>query len=100
MLKISLALRKQLDGDYLEGHIGTIIDEGRPVGIAISNAKTDKFKVKYPMGTWCAGLGSNSVKCSTEHYSVLEHVLTCNETIPYFYVENPLSFPYSSASTS
>ena len=56
-------------------------------GVAVSNASTDTFKVKPPMGTWCSGLGATSVKCSTEHYSVLEHVKTCYETIPYFYAD-------------
>lgn len=94
---VGAAPKPYLDGEYLEGHVGNIYEEGAPVGLAVSNAKTDKFKVKYPQGTWCAGLGSNSVKCETEHYSVLEHVLTCNETLPYFYVENPLSFPTQQA---
>lgn len=75
------AEQKIRDGVYSEGHIGNIPGGG----IMVSNAATDKFKVKYPMGTWCAGLGGNSVKCSTEHYTVLEAVMTCNETVPYWY---------------
>ncbi len=63
------AAPKTRDGIYTEGWIGNILDSGAQVGVAVSNAKTDTFKVKYPMGTWCAGLGSNSVKCSTEHYT-------------------------------
>ena len=56
-------------------------------GIAVSNAATDTYKVKPPMGTWCRGLGGNSVKCETEHYSVMEHILTCHELIPYFFAD-------------
>ena len=53
-------------------------------GVAVSNAATDTYKVKPPLGTWCRGLGGNSVKCETEHYSVMEHILSCHEVIPYF----------------
>ena len=76
------AAPKHRDNDYLEGHVG---DMPGGVGLYVANAATDTFKVKYPMGTWCSGLGGNSVKCSTERYTVLEHIMTCNETIPYYY---------------
>lgn len=81
------------DGDYLEGFVGNIVDGTEVVGIQVSNAPTLKYKVKPPLGTWCQGLGGTSVKCETEHYTVMEHVLSCHETIPYFYAENPLSPP-------
>lgn len=78
------AATKAADFDYLEGWVGNYID---PVdfspGLLVADAPTDTFRVKPPLGTWCQGLGGTSVKCSTEHYSVLEHVLTCHETIPY-----------------
>ena len=99
-------------GDYAEGFVGNITS-GFPTeanlggqifsftnanstsiydaqitgGIAFSNAATDTYKVKPPMGTWCRGLGGNSVKCETEHYSVMEHILTCHELIPYFFAD-------------
>jgi len=76
---------KARDGDYLEGFVGNIVDNGVQMGIQISNAATEKYKVKPPLGTWCQGLGGTSVKCETEHYSVMEHVLSCYETIPYFF---------------
>ncbi len=76
------AQEKTADGDYGEGWVGDLPDGS---GIAVSNAVTDRYKVKPPMGTWCQGLGGNSVKCSTEHYTVMEHVLSCHEVIPYFY---------------
>lgn len=73
------------DGDYLEGYVGNIEDAGEVVGIQVSNAPTLKYKVKPPLGTWCQGLGGTSVKCETEHYTVMEHVLSCYETIPYWF---------------
>lgn len=75
--------KKMFDGEYKEGYAGDIIREGKKVGIRISNSSTDKYKVPAGLGTWCAGLGGTSVKCSSEHYTVMEHVLSCNETIPY-----------------
>ena len=81
------AQEKDYDGDYLEGWAGNITDGDTVIGVKISNAETDRYKVKAPLGTWCQGLGGNSVKCSTEHYTVLEHVLSCHETIPYFYAD-------------
>ncbi len=68
------------DGYYAEGWVGNIEDGDEVVGIKVSNAETDTYKVKPPLGTWCQGLGGNSIKCSTEHYTVMEHVLTCHET--------------------
>lgn len=79
------AEEKTDDGVYTEGWVGNIEEGGEVIGIKISNAETDTYKVKPPLGTWCQGLGGTSIKCSTEHYTVMEHVLTCNETIPYFY---------------
>ncbi len=81
------AQQKEQDGDYQEGFVGDITDGGEIVGIKISNSATDTYKVKPPLGTWCAGLGGNSVKCSTEHYTVLEHVLSCHEVVPYFFAD-------------
>ncbi|MEN8763507.1 MAG: thrombospondin type 3 repeat-containing protein, partial [Thiogranum sp.] len=75
------------DGDYLEGFVGNIEDAGAVVGIKVSNAATETYKVKPPLGTWCQGLGGTSVKCETEHYTVMEHVLSCYETIPYFFAD-------------
>jgi len=78
---------KTRDGDYLEGFAGNILDGDTVVGVKLSDSSTDTYKVKTPLGTWCAGLGGNSVKCSTEHYTVLEHVLSCHETIPYYFAD-------------
>ena len=78
---------KTRDGDYLEGFVGNIVEEGVITGIQVSNAPTDTYKVKPPLGTWCQGLGGTSVKCETEHYTTMEHVLSCYETIPYFFAD-------------
>lgn len=79
------AAQKTRNMDYAEGWVGNIGDPA--TGVMISNANTDTFKVKYPMGSWCAGLGANTVKCSTEHYTVLEHLMTCYETVPYMFAD-------------
>jgi hypothetical protein len=79
---------KVRDGDYGEGFVGNLTSDGEVIGIKVSNAATDTYKVKPPLGTWCQGLGGTSVKCETEHYTTMEHVLTCHETVPYFFA-NP-----------
>ena len=75
------------NNDYLEGFAGDIKDGDTVIGVKIANQETDFFKVKPPLGTWCAGLGGNSVKCSTEHYTVVEHVLSCHEVVPYQFAD-------------
>lgn len=87
------AVQKSRDNDYLEGFVGTLPAGNVPElgdvsgGVAVSNQATDTYKVKPPLGTWCRGLGGLSVKCETEHYTVMEHVLTCHEVIPYFFAD-------------
>jgi hypothetical protein len=78
---------KVRDGAYEEGFVGNIEDGGVTIGIKVSNAATETYKVKPPLGTWCQGLGATSVKCETEHYVTMEHVLSCHETIPYFFAD-------------
>lgn len=91
---------KARNNDYLEGFVGQIATGG----VKISNAATDTYRVRAPLGTWCQGLGGNSVKCSTEHFTAMEHVLSCHEAVPYFYADPltgtqaTLSFPDGSAS--
>ncbi|MFZ5760345.1 MAG: FG-GAP repeat domain-containing protein [Thermodesulfobacteriota bacterium] len=78
--------QKSQDGIYEEGWAGNILDAaGEVVGLMGASAETGNFKAGAPKGTWCAGLGGNSVKCSAEQYVVMEHALTCSERIPYFY---------------
>lgn len=82
------AERKTLDGVYEEGWIGNLFNEnGMASGVVISSPETPYFKTGGLKGSWCAGLGGNSVKCSAEIYTVMEHVLTCTEKVPYFYTE-------------
>ncbi len=93
------ASSKVRDNDYGEGWVGDIVENGVHLGLKVSNAATDFYKVKPPLGTWCAGLGGTAVKCSTEHYTVMEHVLSCHEVIPYLFADpldgsqSTLSFP-------
>jgi len=85
------AAQKWRDQLYEEGFAGNIYANGELVGLRVSNAATSTFKVNYPEGTWCQGLGANTVKCSTEHYSVMEHVLSCHEQIPYYFADDPIA---------
>jgi len=80
------AAQKYRDDNYLEGWAGNFADLVGS-GLKVSNQATDTYKVKPPYGTWCRGLGGNSVKCETEHYTVMEHVLSCHEVIPYLYAD-------------
>jgi len=86
----AVAKDKSRDGyvaDYQEGFAGNVMDGPDIIGLKVANAATDTYKVGPHLGTWCQGLTSTAVKCSTEHYSVMEHVLSCHETIPYLYAD-------------
>ena len=51
------------DGAYEEGFVGNIDDSNSITrGVKVSNAETDTYKVKPPMGTWCQSLGETSIK--------------------------------------
>lgn len=78
------AIAKERDGIYAEGWIGDLPGNA---GVRVSTAETEVLKAGNPKGTWCGGLGGNSVKCSSEHFTVMEHVLSCYETVPYFYAD-------------
>jgi Ca2+-binding RTX toxin-like protein len=68
---------KVRDYDYAEGFVGDLTGPaGEQLGIAISDAPTDTFQTPAVLGTWLAGLGGNTVKASTEHYSVMQQVLS------------------------
>ena len=67
---------KVYDGDYAEGWAGDLIIAGQQTGLVISDSPTDTFKTPAILGTWLAGLGGNTVKASTEHYTVMQHVLS------------------------
>jgi len=85
VIDFAYGIDKVRDDDYLEGWAGNVVDAGSVVGLAVSNQKTDTFKTPARLGTWCAGLGSESIKCDSEHYVVMEQILTCHETVPYVY---------------
>ncbi|SMX50436.1 DUF4214 domain-containing protein [Maliponia aquimaris] len=65
------------DYDYAEGWVGDLTGAaGEQLGIVVSDAPTDTFKTPAVLGTWLAGLGDNTVKASTEHYAVMQNVLS------------------------
>ena len=68
--------QKSLNGDYAEGWAGDLIVDGAQAGLVVSNAPTDTFKVPALYGTWLSGMGGNSVKASTEHYVVMQNILS------------------------
>ncbi len=63
--------------EYAEGWAGDIIGAGgEQIGLVLSDASTDTFKTPALLGTWLSGLGGNTVKASTEHYVVMQHILS------------------------
>ena len=92
------ATPKVRDAIYTEGWAGTLYAEDgiTPMGVTVSNAETDIFKAGAPLGTWAAGLGGNTVKASTEHYVVMQNVLS-DQAFPgdpdaVFTLDNDLTF--------
>lgn len=67
---------KVLDDDYAEGWAGDLIIEGQQAGLVVSDSPTDTFKTPAVLGTWLAGIGGNTVKASTEHYTAMQEVLS------------------------
>lgn len=71
------AEQKIRDYDYAEGWVGDLTGAlGEQLGLVVSDAPTDTFKTPAVLGTWLSGLGGNSVKASTEHYTVMQQVLS------------------------
>ncbi len=65
------------DPAYEEGYVGDLKgDGGEQLGLVVSNSPTDTFKTPALLGTWLAGLGGNTVKASTEHYVVMQNILS------------------------
>ncbi len=88
------AMERERDGEYADGWAGAVTDEaGNHQGIALANIPTLSFNVGKNLGQWCAGLGGNLTKCKTDHYVVMEHVLTCHETVPYMYYDPLTGMP-------
>ena len=82
------------DGVYVEGFAGDIPTSiEHPLGgLEVSDVATDLFKAGAPLGTWAAGLGSESIKASTEHYTVMEAILTCYQTYAYDFWTSPADY--------
>ena len=70
---------KTIDGNYTEGWAGDLIIDGAQAGIVVADAPTDTFKTPAVFGTWLAGIGGSTVKASTEHYTVMQEVLSDQE---------------------
>src|SRR6056297_978999 len=73
------AEQKTLDMDFAEGFAGNIFDPSDPgtvTGLALRNTPTEVFKAGGPFGTWSLGLGGQTVKASTEHYTTMAQVLS------------------------
>ncbi|WP_417807733.1 hypothetical protein [Thioclava sp.] len=66
------AVDKEIDGDYSEGWAGELAGGG----ISVADSRTDTFSTPARMGTWLEGIGGDFVKASTEHYSVMQAVLS------------------------
>ncbi len=70
------AEQKTIDGLHTEGWAGDLLIGGVQAGLVVSDSPTDTFKTPAVLGTWLSGLGGNSVKASTEHYHVMQNVLS------------------------
>jgi Ca2+-binding RTX toxin-like protein len=63
--------------EYQEGWAGNLSGlGGEHLGITVSDAPTDTFKTPAKLGTWLAGIGGSTVKASTEHYVVMQNILS------------------------
>jgi hypothetical protein len=70
------ATQRNRDSFYGEGWVGSLKEGTTDIGITVTTAKTNTFKTGSPLGTWTTGLGGNTVKSSTEHYVVMQNVLS------------------------
>jgi hypothetical protein len=75
------ATPKTFDTVAEEGWVGELATGG----LQFSDADTAVLKSGNLIGTWAAGLGGTEIKASTEHFTVMEAVLSCYQTIPYEY---------------
>ncbi len=65
------------DPDYAEGWAGDLKDaDGNQLGLVVSDSPTDTFKTPALLGTWLVGMGGDAVKADSEHYSVMQAVLS------------------------
>ena len=75
---------KTFDDIAEEGWAGEFTDDDGS-GLQFSDAETATMKAQNLVGTWAAGLGGNEIKASTEHFTVMEAVMSCAQTIEYDY---------------
>jgi GEVED domain len=85
------ATEKTFDTVAEEGWVGEFSDD-LGSGVQFVDQETDELKAGNLIGTWAAGLGGSDVKASTEHYTVMEAVLTCFQTVPYDYWDSKEDF--------
>ena len=65
------------DPEYAEGWVGDLTDEfGAQIGLVLSDSPTDTFLTPARMGTWLVGMGGDAVKADSEHYSVMQSILS------------------------
>lgn len=73
------AVEKTFDGnpEYAEGWAGDLKGAaGEQLGLVVSDSPTDIFLTPAKLGTWLVGMGGESIKASTEHYSVMQALLS------------------------
>ena len=58
-------------------------DDPSDDALLLADTETLLMKTVNLVGTWGAGLGGSTVKTSTEQFTVMEHVLSCYQTVPY-----------------
>ncbi|GKY86575.1 GEVED domain-containing protein [Sinisalibacter aestuarii] len=68
---------KVRDGEYTEGWAGDLLGEGgEQLGLLVGDARTDTLQTPNLLGTWLVGMGGSAVKASTEHYAVMQEILS------------------------
>ena len=69
-----------LDPEYEEGWAGNLVVPENPRNAArvsrFPMLPTPHSRTPFRLGTWLVGMGGDSVKASTEHYSVMQQVLS------------------------
>lgn len=66
-----------LNPEYDEGFVGDLKDaDGNQQGLLVADSPTDTFLTPARLGTWLVGIGGDTVKASTEHYSVMQNILS------------------------
>ena len=69
--------------DYTDNK-GTVDDPSDDeTALLLADNETQLMKTLNLVGTWGAGLGGSTVKTSSEQFTVMEHVLSCYQTVPY-----------------